>query len=125
MERDRKKERESRGFRARSKVSFADGEGVQVASSRLKRPATLVPRASAGFSTSPYIFVYTRLQADLSGGWGIPSPSLGQEHSRFEADTFAIFSKTRLNPFLFPSMMKFQEIGGNWRKFRTKCEGCF
>ena len=116
MERDRKKERESRGFRARSKMSFADGEG---------RPATLVPRASAGFSTSPYIFVYTRLQADLSGGWGIPSPSLGQEHSRFEADTFAIFSKTRLNPFLFPSMMKFQEIGGNWRKFRTKCQGCF
>lgn len=63
-ERDRKNERESSWLLGQKCLS--QGRGVEVASSPLKRPATLVPCASAGFSTPERapVFVYTRLQAE-------------------------------------------------------------
>lgn len=76
-ERDRKNERESSWLLGQKCLS--QGRGVEVASSPLKQPATLVPCASAGFSTPERapVFVYTRLQADLSGAWRIRVPQSG------------------------------------------------
>lgn len=119
-ERDRKNERESSWLLGQKCLS--QGRGVKVASSPLKRPATLVPCASAGFSTPERapVFVYTRLQADLSGAWRI---RVWVKNGRFEAipSRFSPFSrrfskslKTHyFNPFIRRIEMKFEEIGGN------------
>lgn len=124
-ERDRKKERESSGCSVKS--VFRRGRGVEVASSPLKRAATLVPRASAGFSTAERapVFVYTRLQADLSGGWEFESQSgsrtaVSKRYLRVSRSRFSKSWKTRSNPFISIAGTKFEEIGGNWRKFRRR-----
>lgn len=123
-ERDRKKERESSGCSVKS--VFRRG-GVEVASSPLKRAAMLVPRASAGFSTAERapVFVYTRLQADLSGGWEFESQSgsrtaVSKRYLRVSRSRFSKSWKTRSNPFISIAETKFEEIGGNWRKFRRR-----
>lgn len=123
-ERDRKKERESSGCSVKS--VFRRG-GVEVASSPLKRTATLVPRASAGISTAERapVFVYTRLQADLSGGWEFESQSgsrtaVSKRYLRVSRSRFSKSWKTRSNPFISIAETKFEEIGGNWRKFRRR-----
>lgn len=123
-ERDREKERESSGCSVKS--VFRRGR-VEVASSPLKRAATLVPRASAGFSTAERapIFVYTRLQADLSGGWEFESQSgsrtaVSKRYLRVSRSRFSKSWKTRSNPFISIAETKFEEIGGNWRKFRRR-----
>lgn len=98
-----------------------------MASSPLKRAATLVPRASAGFSTAERapVFVYTRLQADLSGGWEFESQSgsrtaVSKRYLRVSRSRFSKSWKTRSNPFISIAETKFEEIGGNWRKFRRR-----
>lgn len=123
-ERDRKKERESSGCSVKS--VFRRGR-VEVASSPLKRAATLVPRASAGFSTAERapVFVYTRLQADLSGGWEFESQSgsrtaVSKRYLHVSRSRFSKSWKTRSNPFISIAETKFEEIGGNWRKFRRR-----
>lgn len=123
-ERDRKKERESSGCSVKS--VFRRG-GVEVASSPLKRTATLVPRASAGISTAERapVFVYTRLQADLSGGWEFEFQSgsrtaVSKRYLRVSRSRFSKSWKTRSNPFISIAETKFEEIGGNWRKFRRR-----
>lgn len=126
-ERDRKKERESSGCSVKSVFRRGRERGVEVASSPLKRAATLVPRASAGFSTAERapVFVYTRLQADLSGGWEFESQSgsrtaVSKRYLRVSRSRFSKSWKTRSNPFISIAETKFEEIGGNWRKFRRR-----
>lgn len=126
-ERDREKERESSGCSVKSVFRRGREGGVEVASSPLKRAATLVPRASAGFSTAERapVFVYTRLQADLSGEWEFESQSgsrtaVSKRYLRVSRSHFSKSWKTRSNPFISIAETKFDEIGGNWRKFRRR-----